>query len=288
MSDDPRFDHAAREWIAAGPGVAPAGAVAAAMARVVSMERAPRRVWRGGVRLAVATLVAIIAVGGFATAGARLPAPMQAGPSPTSRISTPAPTGPCADQLIPSLLLTNGCTYASREFAHPFTVRGDGRWISGGESATGAQFGGFLVDVGVTLIVLGQVETPLACGSSAPPSTPDPLPRSAAEYLGWLESVVAAPLSTTETTLGGLTATRVDNAKRSRDCAPFFVPDPVGSSAVANDGTAWVARCDGVCAVYVLDHRGDVLVVAGRTGMSSSVAADDALAPFLEGLQFLE
>ena len=100
MTIDPRFDGAAREWIADGPTTAPSRAVGAALEQIADLEAGPvpwlrRRpsIVRSPLGLAMSAAAAIVIavgvlaqVGGFPGFGG-----VHAGPSPTPS-DTPAPT----------------------------------------------------------------------------------------------------------------------------------------------------------------------------------------------------
>jgi hypothetical protein len=124
MSDDPRFDRAAREWVDVGPALAPAGAVAAAMAKIASIERPRRRGWRPGVRPvwrgslagwlgAAAGLIAAVVVlsaqfGGIASPG---------GSSSPGSLPTAAPTP------VPTAVdTTRWITFTSNLYGYSFRV----------------------------------------------------------------------------------------------------------------------------------------------------------------------
>jgi hypothetical protein len=126
---DPRFDGAAREWIADGPTRAPSRAVGAALEQIADLEAGPvpwlRRgpsIVRSPLGLAMSAAAAIlIAVGVLAQIG---PFPGFGGvhpaPSPTPTM-TPAPT---AAALAPSATpFTGACTLMTGEEAEAVTGR---------------------------------------------------------------------------------------------------------------------------------------------------------------------
>ncbi len=240
-------------------------------------------------RLAVAAAVTVLTVGGiYAAGGFTNHALPSAGASPTATALASVPR-PCNSQLIPNLLLTSGCTYASSEFVHPFTVRGDARWLSGGEFASGAEFTGSGATVEyaiVQLIVLTAVQAPISCDGGSAPPPPTVVPTSAVEYLAWLDTIAGVALPRQSTTFGGLPATRVDITSRETECPPDSYPGWVGQSGVGANGEMLEASCFGSCAVYVVED-GDLLLVAtvsvqGHEGIQLS----PPVAAFLDGLRF--
>ena len=124
MSDDPRFDQAAREWVDIGPALAPAGAVAAAMAEIASIERPRRRVWRPGIRPvsigrlagwsgAAAVLIAVVVVLPALLGGIRYPG----GSSSPGILPTAAPTP------VPTAVdTTRWTTFTSNLYGYSFRV----------------------------------------------------------------------------------------------------------------------------------------------------------------------
>lgn len=239
-------------------------------------------------RLAIAAAVTVLTVGGIYAAGAftnrSLPS---AGASPTATAVANVQQ-PCGSKLIRSLLLTAGCTFASTAFEHPFTVLGDGRWLSGGDFASGAEFVGYGAGVEndrIQLIVLTALEAPISCDGGGAPAPPV-MPTSAVQYLAWLDTIAGVALPRQRTTFGGLAATRVDLTSRATECPPDSYPGSVGRSGVGANGEMLEASCFGSCAVYVVED-GDRLLVA-----TVSVTGEDVLDPgpqvaaFLDGLRF--
>ena len=293
MTDDRSLDRAARSWLEEGPTRAPDRPVKAALARIqtTSQERGLALPWRTPrmlPRLAAAAAVTALAVGGIFAAGALNNQP------PPSAAASPTPTAaagvelPCASKLLPGLLLTAGCTYISTEFQYPFTVEGDGRWLTGGEFATGVSFtwnAAGTSGASIELIVLGAVDAPISCEGGTPPSLPS-TPISAGEYLAWLDTIAGETLARQPTTFGGLAATGVNLTARDNECAPGGYPGSVGRSSEGANGEIFEANCFGSCTIYVL-YDGDQLLVA-----TVSLAGPDVTEPgpevaaFLDGLRF--
>lgn len=288
-------------WLDEGPTDLPDAtrrAIVTALPTTVQARRGLFAPWRFGpmhvpMRLAAPALVAltVVVLGVVLGVGSPRPRPT-AGPPVHPSPTAPAPTASlvaqaCGHQLVPTLLLSVGCTYDSTVFAHPLTVTLADPWLSGDERATAVSFRGYGPSISgaeVRLIILGDVSDGGCIGFTTPPPSPQ-LPRTAAEYIAWLRLVAPSAIGPVGATVGGLPATAftIPNPDAIANCTALRL----GSTSLATDPARTSLDCfGGDCTLYVIDDGSRVLLLQATLRPYIEPSDPQAAERFLGGLRF--
>ncbi len=289
-------------WLDEGPAHLP-NETRRAIVEVLSTTSQARRglfaPWRFPVMQMPARLAALaIAVVGVALVGVAfgVGTPHQSPtPSlpPTASATAPAPTvspvaQSCGHQLVPTLLMYVGCTYASTVFAHPLTVTPADSWLVIDERAAAVSFRGYAPSVSgaeMDLIVLGDI-TDGGCVAAITTLPSRPLPRTADEFVAWLHVAAPTAVGPVSATVGGLPALAftIPNADLIENCTAMRL----GSTALATDTSRTSLDCfGGDCTLFVIDDGGRVLLLQTTLRPYQDGPPDPRAAErFLGGIRF--